>query len=202
MFENKNYKSNWNQLISTNMKLKLVRFNYRPPGTFEDHIKDAREYYGADREDKKRFKLYFGDENTEQNFLLKETKQYKDYVEYCNYWNGICKVGETIELIRQRDPADVVLTKKWTGKLIDHKELVVELWEEKTFFRQHVKYYCDIYSSGTLTILSDSPDVVMMNARPGEYQMWNSREKNVYVNVDNKNNIFCVDDAVFEIDRN
>lgn len=201
MFENKNYKSNWNQLISSNMKLKLVRFNYTAPRTLDDYIKDAREYYNADKEDKKRFKLYFGDVNTEQNFLLKETKQYKDYVEYCNHWKGICKVGETIELIRQRDPADVVLTKKWTGKLIDHEELVMELWEEKTFFRQHVKYYCDIYSSGTLTVLNDSPDVVMMNARPGDYQVWNSRGRNVDISIDKKNDILSIDDAVFKMLR-
>ena len=95
---------NWNKLGNIDKSWQLVDFDKYPPPSWEKYWKNKREYWGADREDKKRVQTYFGKENTEE-ILLKKTKiGYSNYVDYLEHWNGLCKVGEEVRVMYVFEP--------------------------------------------------------------------------------------------------
>jgi hypothetical protein len=198
MFENVKIRSNWNIFFRENCRLKLLSFKLNKTPIWEEFLADQRKYWDADNPNKKRLKLYFGDTDTEANFIKKTEEGFLRQLEYSKLWKGLCNINDYIELVKMKESKDIVLTKKWCGSVRDNEDLVIELWQEKTFIRQHVKYFCDIYKSGTLQIEYGGPDHIMGGAKPGYHKVWNSFGRGITVNFEASSNLFKLDDAVFE----
>lgn len=151
MFSNHFATSPWNKLGSIGQEWSLLRFEKREPPSWEEYWQTQRVYWGADASDQTRVHNYFGQTKTEENLLNDCKKKYKDFKEYLLHWNGNCRVGEKVQVIRI-DPNVIVLSKNWTGEVSDHSDLQLWLKEEKTFFRKHVRFCCEIFSFGVLVV--------------------------------------------------
>ena len=210
MFDNITKPTDWNIIFSTldwlnprrEFKLKLLDFNAGREPIWEEYLKDQRKNYGADLPDQKRFRHFFGDVDTEQHFLQEIQKRFIKYAEYCKHWKGLCRLGEVVEVIRYKENFEIVLTKNWTGTLQDHVELLVELHEEKTFLRKHIRYFCDIWSTGTIGTGQGPihPLDKLMGVEPGfQQKIWNRQGLGVRISFDKRTVIFCLDDAKFKV---
>lgn len=142
---------NWNQLGSLSPRWELQRFSRRAQQSWEEFWARQRAYWHADSEDKRRVQLYFGTIDTEINLLSKSRKGYVDYCEHLKKWNGLCMVGETVDVILTAHDT-VVLSRHWQGKILDHVDLEIELGEERGFLFLRKRYCCEIFSYGTIVV--------------------------------------------------
>ena len=128
---------------------KLLHFTSGRVQSWEDYWQDERKYWNADSRDKSRVELYFGNVNTEQNLLLKTQKKFEEYIAYTKHWHGLCKVGEEVQVI-SIEPNVIALSKNWQGAVADHSDLELHLNQERTFWGKSIRFYCELYSFGTI----------------------------------------------------
>jgi hypothetical protein len=184
---------NWTFLGDIGKKWKLIEFDETKPPAWEEYWKSQRDYWGADRNDKKRVELYFGKENSEENLLQKSQKGYDDFVEYLQEWNGLCKINELVNVNKIAKNV-IALSKVWTGKVRNHKDLEIWLKRDYRFGIIPMKYYCEIYSFGAIAKTSLYPNEHgRVSHRKGK-----SRDKNELVERINRN-LLKIGDAKFEI---
>jgi len=199
MFENRFIEGDWKNLGNIGSKWKLINFSERNPPTWESYWKDEREYWDADREDKSRVEHYFGKENTEENLLKKCRKGYKNFTDHLKKWNGLCKVGEIVDIIRLESNI-IALSKNWSGEVKDHDDLVIRLLNEKTFYGKHVQFRCKILSYGTIVVPKGSlPN--QMGEPAGSSRTTHSHGNTKYHRepVHLENHIIKINDASFSI---
>lgn len=191
----------WDKLGQIGRQWQLESFSKKAPPTWESYWSREREYWGADDPDKSRVRRYFGEKKTEQNLLEKCKKDYDSYKEYLLYWIGLCKLGEIVQVI-QLDPNVIALSKNWKGKFTDRTDLEIWLIEEKTFFRRHVQYSCEIYKFGTIVVdkgsIEEAMGEIVGNFRVSHQVGSNTdRRKNVIFN--SMEETIKIRDALFRI---
>ncbi|MDA9908605.1 hypothetical protein N9C86_01520 [Schleiferiaceae bacterium] len=184
---------NWNKLGDIGKKWKLIDFDESQPPSWEKYWKDQREYWGADRKDKKRVEHYFGKYNTEDNLLKDSRKKYEQFVDYLKEWNGLCKKNEIVQVIKLEKNV-IALSKQWTGKVKDHKDL--EIWLKQKFKLGIIPkdFFCEIYSFGTIAKTTEFSNEYGRVS----HQLGKSQDKNELIEIIDRNHI-KIGDAKFEI---
>ena len=201
MFSNHFSMIPWVNLGQIGSKWQLLRFDESAPPTWERYWAEQREYWGADDKNKARVQHYFGETNTEENLLADSKKKYDEFREYLFHWNGLCKVGEKVQVV-PIEPNVIALSKNWKGQVSDHSDLEVWLKEETALFFKHVRYCCEIYSFGTITVLPGSIEAGM-GERVGSSRVSHRKgkfpDRNETVELHSNDQTVTVGDAVFRI---
>lgn len=187
----------WNKVGNIGAQLRLLSFSEKQPSTWESYWTDQRKYWGADEPDKKRVSFYFGEHDTEQKLLADSKKKYSEFKEYLLHWNGLCKIGEVVQVIL-REANITVLSKNWKGEISDHSDLEIWLKEEKTFIRRHIRYCCEIYSFGTRVIPRGSIEA-QMGEPVGSFRVSHQHGKNETIEFDSGKGTLTISDAKFHI---
>lgn len=149
MLKNNSVEFSWEKFGAIGRIWKLLHFTSGRVQSWEDYWQDERKYWNADSRDKSRVELYFGNVNTEQNLLLKTQKKFEEYIAYTKHWHGLCKVGEEVQVI-SIEPNVIALSKNWQGAVADHSDLELHLNQERTFWGKSIRFYCELYSFGTI----------------------------------------------------
>lgn len=191
----------WDALGQIGSSWELISFAEREPPTWEAYWSDERKYWDADNPDKRRVQLYFGDINTEETLLSASKKKYEELKQYMLHWNGLCKRGETVQVI-PIESAVVALSKNWKGAVSDHSDLELVLKEERKFFGKHVRFCCEIYSFGTRVVSRGSIEA-QMGEPVGSFRVSHRRgstpDKNEPVVFNIREGIIAVSDAKFRV---
>lgn len=188
----------WNKFGFNSNKLELIKFTNRHVWVWENFLKDAREYWGADNQDKGRFHNYFGDINAEENFLVKQREGFAKQLEYEKFWKGLCQEGQTVNVVRRGLKNELFLTLSDRSYMNDHEDLELCLFEEIAFFGRHIKYSVDLYSSGTISVYKGSIEH-QMGEGPGDHKIWNSKGRDLSVDLNSSARTFTVGDATFRL---
>lgn len=191
----------WAKLGKIGSKWQLLRFDESTPPTWDKYWAEQREYWGADDKNQARVQHYFGETNTEKNLLADSKNKYGEFKEYLLHWNGLCKVGEIVQVI----PIEVnviALSKNWKGQVTDHSDLELWLKEEKALFLKHVRFCCEIYSFGTIVVLPGSIEA-SMGERVGPSRVSHRKgkfpDRNETVKLNSNDLTVAVGNAVFRI---
>lgn len=142
-------KCSWSKIGDIGKRLILQSFDVPSPPIWEKYFKDHLKYWNFDDPKLVRAKRFLGDDITLEKFEKKERKEFEKYKDYRLHWNGVCKIGESVEVI-PIEPDVIVLSKNWKGEVSDHSDLEIELKQERGFMFRHIKHLCVIYSFGTL----------------------------------------------------
>lgn len=193
---------NWDQLGNFGRRWDLLRFNQRKPQLWEEYWADQRAYWHADSEDKRRVQLYFDTKDTEANLLAKSRKGYADYCEHLTKWNGLCKSGDTVDVIRTQSDTIVLSMQRHDGRIRDHLDVEIEFGEERGFLFLRKRYCCEIFTYGTITILPGSVEA-QMGERIGSsrirHRHGGSRDRVETVTFDDAQRLVSIDDAAFRV---
>lgn len=144
-------KAKWASLGDFGRQWRLLSFSARQPPTFHQYLLDQREYWGADNPDQQRLKLYFGDTNTEENFLTKTKAGYESYCRHLEAWCGVLRPNDIVQVV-VLSPSTLVLSHNWLGEVQDHVDLILELEREVRFFVVPSRFRCEIRTLGTVTV--------------------------------------------------
>ncbi len=200
MIRNHLSKSPWAKLGQIGNQWQLLHFEESAPPAWDEYWAEKREYWGADDKDKARIQHYFGKTNTEENLLADSKEEYEEFKAYLLHWNGLCKTGERVQVI-PIEPNVIVLSKNWKGQVSDHSDLELWLKEEKAFFLKHVRFCCEIYSFGTITVMPRSIEAAI-GERVGSSRVSNREGKypgRETVKLNSNDQIIAIGDAVFQI---
>jgi hypothetical protein len=187
----------WNSIGEIGSSWQLLNFEIKTPMSWEKYWQDKLVYW---TENKEHFQYIFGYDNPEKKLLEQCKNEYKSYKESCLKWNQLCKVGEKIQIIHFY-PNSIVLSKNWKGEVSDHSDLELCLKEEKFLLFKHIRFCCEIYSFGTLTILPEEERIA--GVRAGDYRRANrlgdTPDRNETVSIFNNGRNIKISDAVFAI---
>lgn len=92
-------------------------------------------------------------EQGSKNPLLDDSQLHKQWSSYCDYLDrfcGLCRVGETLEIIKIEYNV-IAMSKNWTGAIKDGSDL--ELWlrtTKKHWYSLRTYFSCEVYSFGTI----------------------------------------------------
>lgn len=191
----------WDKLGRIGQQWQLVRFSEKSPPPWESYWAEQRKYWSADATDMTRIRHYFGETDTEQNLLNDSRKKYKEFKEYLLHWNGLCKIGEVVQVIPLQSNV-IALSKNCKREVSDHSDLEIWLKEEKTFLRSHVRFCCEIYSFGTIVVPKGGIEAAM-GERVGSSRVshlrGNSTDRNESVILKSAEGILSISDAHFRI---
>jgi hypothetical protein len=84
-------------------------------------------------------------------------KNYDDYIDHLEKFNGCCKKNEEIEIIQTGSPDEVFFSKKWQGKITYHSDLRLTLWKKYEFPFIKNEFFCKMHSFGQIYVPSDDP---------------------------------------------
>jgi hypothetical protein len=116
-------------------------------------------------------------------------------------WNGLCVIGESVEVVRIA-PNAFVLSKNWQGVISDHSDLELWLKEQVTIWRRHIRYCCEIYSFGTITVPRGSVEASVgepVGSSRVSHRRGSSPDRNEAVQLNMNDHTIQVGDALFRI---
>jgi hypothetical protein len=163
----------WESLGELGCKWRLASFDQRQPPTWEKYWADQREYWCVDKPDGRNTRPWFWKTFTEESFLADAKMGYAKLVDYYKHWNGLCTIGDSVEVVRVA-PDTIVLSKKWSGAIADHSDLEIELYRDFSWLVLPVGFSCSIHSFGTVTVLPGSAEA-MMGERVGSSRVAHDR---------------------------
>jgi len=106
--------------------------------------------------------------------LTEMRKQYESWVSKVSKtpWKSLSlKKHEKIEVINY-GKSEVVFTRSWNGEINYVDDLVLDLYEEKSFvIGTHLGYFADIYSPRKAYVPAGGPDHLISGVKPGTHQI-------------------------------
>lgn len=193
-------KCNWASVLGEGRRYRLVSFNRDEKiYSYEEYYAEQRKYWNADDNDKTRFKMFFGVDDTEEAFKIRTKKDYESYVEYKKKWKGLFYLNDTVFLYSylKNEPNVVLVTNDKSNRFLrDHQDLELHLYEEITFFlRKRIGLVCVGYTSGTVSVPVGSIEH-QMGERPGEGKIYHKKiPQTPFVCTEER---FSIQDAIFE----
>lgn len=187
---------NWSKIGLIGSEWQLISFTEKIPPKWEKYWVEQRAYWGADAEDRGRFEFYFGKSNGEKKFLEKTQQGYQSFVEFLKYWNGLCKIGENIQVVNF-DNNVIVLTKNWVGSVQDHSDLEVWLKQKYLYSLFPKDFWCEIYSFGTISGETIHPFEQGSNGKDKRVSHQKGKDERVVLDLETKT--IQISDAVFRI---
>ena len=138
------------------------------------------------------------DKLEESNFEnIKE--KYSKYVESNEKWKYRFTKHDEIEIINW-DPSRAILSLDWSDQLKYQKDLILELYEEKSFpLGKHIRYFADLYVLAQIYVEHGGPDHIMSGARPGTHDTWIAKGRNEDITFDKKLNQLKIGAALFQV---
>lgn len=135
----------WMQIAEIGNRWKLLSFNKKQPRTWENYLEYEKKYWSFDDPNQQRMKLYFGKENTKENFIIKTKLGYQKSVEQSNYWQSLCRINEFI-YIKLVEPNVIALLREDAN----NPKYYYEVWAKRKYlFGLFPKEYCcELYSIG------------------------------------------------------
>jgi hypothetical protein len=193
--------SRWVKLGSIGRHWRLEEFDSLQPPTWEQFWADQRKQWGADDPDRRRVRLYFGATATEETLQLHARRSYAEFKEHLLKWNGLCKIGETAQVVTV-DSSVIVLSTNWKGQVADHSDLELWIKEERVLYFRRLRFCCEIYSFGTRAVMPDSLEAALgdrVGASRVSHRKGNSPGRNETVEIDSALRTIRVSDARFKI---
>ena len=129
--------------------------------------------------------------------IIKE--KYSKYLESSNEWKYRFTKLDEIEIINW-DPYRAILSSKWNDEIKYQEDLILELYEEKTFpLGRHIRFFADLYVVAQIYIEHGGPDHIMSGARPGTHETWIAKGHNEDITFDKKLNQLKIGGALFQV---
>ena len=183
MFNNRIVKASTNEVFQGISKIKLIDANLKVQN-WEKYLQDEIKY-GKDVE--------------RLNFIEETKAKFEKYLEGNSNWKFRFEKNDVIELINY-GKQEVILSKNWTGDIAFQNDLVLELYEEKTFpLGRHICYFSNAFVRIQIYVEKGGPDNVMSGARPGTHDMWRKNGSNEKIVLDKNNNQIKIGEALFQI---
>ena len=153
-------RAQWASLGELGSKWRLKSFDQRQPPSWEKFWIDHRKYWCVDEPDGRKTRPWFWETFTEDSFLAKAKVGYSELVDYYKHWNGLCTIGDSVEVVRVAAET-IVLSKQWAGAIADHSDLEIELYRNFAWLVAPLGFSCSIHSFGTVTVLPKSAEALM-----------------------------------------
>jgi hypothetical protein len=185
MFNNRIVKANTSDIFEGIRKIKLIDANLK--------IKNWDTYLQEE--------IKYGKDVERINFIEETKVKFEKYLEANSKWKFRFQKDVVIELINY-GKKEVILSKDWTGEIAFQNDLVLELYEEKTFpLGRHICYFSNAFVRIQIYIEKGGPDNVMSGARPGTHDMWRKIGTNEKIILDKNNNQIMIGEALFQIEN-
>lgn len=135
----------WENVGDIGFKWKLLSFNKRNPRSWDEYLDYEKEYWSFNDPKMQRMKLYFGRENTIENFYNKTRSGYEKHREWTKYWHSICMVNDFI-FVKKIHPNVIAISK---DEKLNPKNYH-EIWAKRKFFLGIIpkEFCCEFYSIG------------------------------------------------------
>lgn len=148
------FNSRWDRLLQGQDRWTLCAFDCRTPPTWPEYLADQRKYWDADSPDQGRFRLYFGETDTEATFLEKTRERYASFVDYYDYWHGLCRVGETVHAVLIEP--NVIGLYKDVRSVGGTPNMEIWLNVEIGFFFRRIRYFAELYKFGSVVAVAEA----------------------------------------------
>jgi hypothetical protein len=183
MFKNRVIKANTNEVLKNISKIKLLEANLKVKN-WEEFLQDE---------------VTFGENIDRLNFIEETKEKFQKYLGREGKWKFRFEKNDLIELINY-GKQEVILSKNWTGEIAFQKDIVLELYEEKTFpLGRHICYFTNSFVRIQIYVEKGGPDNIMGGARPGTHDMWRKLDSNEKILLDKNNNQLKIGEALFQI---
>lgn len=182
----------WSKIGNIGVRWKLMSFNYRAPKSWEEYLAYEKEYWSFNDPKLQRMKLYFGKENTIENFFIKTKKGYEKHVEMSSYWHSICRSGDIL-YVKLIQPNVIAISKDYK---INPKNYY-EIWSKRKFLLGVFpkEFCCEFYSIGYV----ERDPLYPKDYGTVSHRLGIEKDKNEKLNFNLEKNQIQISDALFEI---
>jgi len=188
MFKNRVIKSDLKTVLPELEKLAINKIKLLSTGkkitSWEEYLNDSLKQYT----------------NSLEEFDVEIIKEkYSKFVESSDKWKFRFTKLDEIEIINW-DPYKAILSTDWNDQIKYQKDLILELYEEKTFpLGRHIRFFADLYVVAQIYIEHGGPDHIMSGARPGTHETWIAKGHNEDITFDKKLNQLKIGEALFQV---